>query len=292
MSSRSTPFAGRKLRRPCAIERRNTLVTHHHQLVRPIALHYGRCCREASDDLIQVGMLGLIRAAELFDPRQGTPFVVFARPHIRGAILHHLRDVAPAVRLPRRQAELQEQLRKIERHDQQQGQASRPESLQNRLGIDAGQWNVLMRHRQLERPCSLSELPVEVLETLRAEASQLESPAGVAAPREARQLEVEEPAGVAPQAAPACLDHDEVPGPGSEVLRLLESLECRQRRVVQQVVLGGISYRELARSMRISPMTVQRLLQRGLEQLRRQLDEQGLSPRLRVDRVPSASPGC
>ena len=270
MSSRSTSFAGRTLRRPCAIERRNTLVTHHHELVRPIALHYGRCSREASDDLIQVGMLGLIRAAELFDHRQGTPFPVFARPHIRGAILHHLRDVAPAVRLPRRQAELQEQLKKVERLGQQQGRPSHPEALQKSVGIDAGQWSLLIRHRQLERPCSLSDLPTEVLESAELGTVQFDEPRG--------------PEGIEPG--------DTSDESGGDLLRLLERLESRQRKVVQQVVLGGVSYRALARSMQISPMTVQRLLHRGLEQLRQIVEGEGLSSRLQADRVPSASPGC
>jgi RNA polymerase sigma-B factor len=270
MSSRSTPFARRTLRRPCAIERRNTLVTHHHGLVRPIALHYGRCCREASDDLIQAGMLGLIRAAELFDQRLGTPFPVFARPHIRGAILHHLRDVAPAVRLPRRQAELQEQLKKIERQGQQEGRPPHPALLQSRLGIDAGQWSLLIRHRQLERPCSLSELPAEILETAQLGSSPIDEP---------KAKEEIEPEGSSEEA-------------GADLLRLLGRLESRQRKVVQQVVLGGVSYRELARSMQISPMTVQRLLHRGLEQLRQILEGEGFSSRLCSDRVPSVSPGC
>lgn len=270
MSSRSTSFAGRTLRRPCALERRNTLVTHHHNLVRPIALHYGRCSREASDDLIQVGMLGLIRAAELFDHRQGTPFPVFARPHIRGAILHHLRDVAPAVRLPRRQAELQEQLKKCERLCQQKGRSPQPESLQGQLGIDAGQWSLLMRHRQLERPSSLSELPEEVLETVYLHAPEMEGPRD-----------------------PLTTDSEGTKeGSGHDLLRMLSRLESRQRMVVQQVVLGGVSYRELARTMKVSPMTVQRLLHRGLDQLRQSLEGEGLSSRLQADRVPSASPGC
>ena len=96
----------RRLRRRLAVEQRNRLVEAHQDLVRPIAFHYGRCCRESVDDLLQVGLIGLIRAAERFDTQQGTPFEAFARPHIRGAILHHLRDVAPSVRLPRRQAEI------------------------------------------------------------------------------------------------------------------------------------------------------------------------------------------
>lgn len=113
--------AGRRLRRRTRLERRNRLVEAHRDLVGPLARHYTSCTAEPLDDLLQVGLLGLIRAAELFQPSQGTPFGAFARPHIRGAILHHLRDCAPAVRLPRRQAELQEKLLRLQREHQRQG---------------------------------------------------------------------------------------------------------------------------------------------------------------------------
>ena len=53
-----------------------------------------------------MGRLGLLRAAEGYEQGQDKPFEVFARPHIRGAILHYLRDSVGLVRLPRR---LQEQ---------------------------------------------------------------------------------------------------------------------------------------------------------------------------------------
>jgi RNA polymerase sigma-B factor len=111
--TRSTPSTSPPSGR--TLLRRNRLVQRHHQLVWPIAHHYARCSPEGSDDLTQVGMLGLIRAAELYRRDQGTPFEAFARPHIRGAILHYLRDVAPSVRLPRRQAELLERLRQQEK---------------------------------------------------------------------------------------------------------------------------------------------------------------------------------
>ena len=53
------------------------------------------------DDLIQVGCLGLIQASQRFEQTKGTVFHVFAKPHIRGAILHYLRDRASLIRLPR-----------------------------------------------------------------------------------------------------------------------------------------------------------------------------------------------
>jgi len=61
------------------------------ELVRPMTLHYSALAPSAADDLIQVCLLGLIRGAELFSTSLGRR-QAFARQHIRGAILHYLRD--------------------------------------------------------------------------------------------------------------------------------------------------------------------------------------------------------
>jgi DNA-directed RNA polymerase specialized sigma subunit len=67
-----------------ALRLRNLRVQTYRQLVRPIALHYSRCSSEACEDLTQVGLLGLIRAAELYRRDRSVPFESFARPHMHG----------------------------------------------------------------------------------------------------------------------------------------------------------------------------------------------------------------
>lgn len=225
-----------------ALRRRNRRVVSHRDLVRPLALHYARRCQESWEDLLQVGLLGLIRAAELYRPDQGTPFQAFARPHIRGAILHYLRDEAPSVRLPRRQAELQERLQRLESQQGWQEGQTAASGLRRQLGIDEERWGLLMRHRQLCRPLPLEEARLEEL------AAPLDTEG------EERLLALRE---------------------------LVERLDPRQRQVVRQVVLAGWSYRRLAAQMQISPMTVQRLLHRGLATLRQQLEAR----ELRTDRT-------
>jgi RNA polymerase sigma-B factor len=59
--------------------------------------------------------------------------------------------------------------------------------------------------------------------------------------------------------------------PSPDALALLPQLPPEQRLVVERVVLAGWSYRRVAAALQVSPMTVQRRLQRGLEQLRRRL---------------------
>ena len=48
-----------------------------------------------------MGYLGLIKAYNRYEAQRGAPFPSFAKPHIRGAILHFLRDRAGLIRLLR-----------------------------------------------------------------------------------------------------------------------------------------------------------------------------------------------
>ena len=81
--------------------RRNARVERHMGLVDPLARRYAANSGLDPDDLKQVGLLGLLKAAERYEDRREVPFPAFARPHIRGAILHYLRDKAAIIRLPR-----------------------------------------------------------------------------------------------------------------------------------------------------------------------------------------------
>ena len=255
------------------LQRRNALVEAHRHLVPPLAGHYWLRCQEPREDLTQVGLLGLIRAAELYRHSLQTPFPAFARPHIRGAILHYLRDVAATVRLPRRQSELQTRLARLE-----EGLGSKAASplaaeaeLMRQLGMNLDQWHLLRRHKQLCRPIALEG---DVLETIANAAQE------ALGEREESLVPVEE---------------------------LLAGLDPRGQQVVRWVVLQEWSYRKAAAALGVSAMTVQRCLQRSLATLRGQLKEgigqplkEGpshqagagpLRPGRRVGRAPSAAQG-
>lgn len=83
------------------LKRRNLQIQDNLHLVRPIARHYAQQTGLENDDLLQVGCLGLIKACNRYDVQRGAPFPSFAKPHIRGAILHFLRDRVGLIRLPR-----------------------------------------------------------------------------------------------------------------------------------------------------------------------------------------------
>jgi len=60
-----------------------------------------------ADDLRQVAALGLIKAAQNYDPSTDTPFLAYAVPTIRGEVKRYFRDCSWTVRIPRRLQELQ-----------------------------------------------------------------------------------------------------------------------------------------------------------------------------------------
>ena len=82
-------------------QQRNHRIQKYLSLVQPIARRYSYQSGCDCDDLTQVGCLGLIQASQRFQQKQGDSFPAYAKPHIRGAILHYLRDHASLVRLPR-----------------------------------------------------------------------------------------------------------------------------------------------------------------------------------------------
>ncbi len=236
-----------------AIRHRNGRVDRYRQLVRPIALHYASRSPEPLDDLIQVGLMGLLRAAELYEAASGTPFSAFARPHIRGSILHYLRDRIQPIRLPRRLQEQLDRRRHCLAHGLlQSGVPPTDEQLRLAMGLSPQQWNQLECARLINKVMPLdSELEESIADG---------SAVGV------ERCEGE---GVA--------------------LEALARLEPALAAVVQRVVLAGWSYRRTAQQLAISPMTVQRRLHRGLALLREQL---GLSLRPGLNRAPSAAPAC
>jgi RNA polymerase sigma-B factor len=76
------------------------------------------------------------------------------------------------------------------------------------------------------------------------------------------------------------------------LLAELSRLNPMQQQVIRHVVLEGWSLRRTASVLQISPMTVRRLLQQGLDSLRRQLEDAGVRGSGCSRPAPSAAPGC
>jgi RNA polymerase sigma factor (sigma-70 family) len=139
-----------------AVQRRNRRVETYRRLVRPIAHHYAQRSPEPLEDLEQVGLLGLLRAAELYNGKSHTPFDAFARPHVRGAILHYLRDRVQPIRLPRRVSEqLDLRRRCLSGMRSPGGNPITDEMLRTAMGLSHQSWADLEYARRLNVMVSL-----------------------------------------------------------------------------------------------------------------------------------------
>jgi len=61
---------------------------------------------ETVEDLVSVGIIGLLNAIDRFDPSRGIRFATFATPTIMGEIKRHFRDRGWAIKVPRKLQEL------------------------------------------------------------------------------------------------------------------------------------------------------------------------------------------
>ncbi|MFI9808680.1 RNA polymerase sigma factor SigF [Streptomyces sp. NPDC052301] len=101
---------------------RNTLIEMNMSLVRFAAARFRSRGPEEMEDIVQVGMIGLIKAIDRFEISREVEFTSFAVPYIVGEIKRFFRDTSWAVHVPRRLQEARVQL------------ARATEELRSRLG--------------------------------------------------------------------------------------------------------------------------------------------------------------
>ncbi|MGW3141432.1 sigma-70 family RNA polymerase sigma factor, partial [Streptomyces sp. NPDC001139] len=81
---------------------RNTLIEMNASLVRFAAGRFRSRGPEEMEDIVQVGMIGLIKAIDRFEISREVEFTSFAIPYIVGEIKRFFRDTTWAVHVPRR----------------------------------------------------------------------------------------------------------------------------------------------------------------------------------------------
>lgn len=91
-------------------EAQTNLVVNYKRLVESIARKYSNG-KSHHEDIVQVGMLGLLGAIRRYDPSFGRNFEAFAIPTIIGEIKRFLRDKTWAIHVPRRIKELGPRIR-------------------------------------------------------------------------------------------------------------------------------------------------------------------------------------
>lgn len=226
--------------RPSAARDVNELVERHVAFARHLARLFAHRGVPA-EDLEQVAMLGLVLAAQRFDPERGVPFTAFASRTISGEIKRHFRDQTWIVRPTRR---VQERYLAVQ---------SEAASLSHTLGRSP---------TMTELADALGMTVEEVIEAsdvaeLRA-ARSLDAPAGTS-DGEARPLS--EAIGDADPSLAAFEDRRMV---GS----LIERLPHREQRVVEMIYFRDMSQREAAAILGVSQMQVSRIVHRALTRLR------------------------
>ncbi|MER7145519.1 SigB/SigF/SigG family RNA polymerase sigma factor [Streptomyces xanthochromogenes] len=88
---------------------RNTLIEMNMSLVRFAARRF-RNFADEMEDVVQVGMIGLIKAIDRFELSRETEFATFAVPYIVGEMKRFFRDTTWAVHVPRRLQERRSEL--------------------------------------------------------------------------------------------------------------------------------------------------------------------------------------
>lgn len=189
-------------------------------------------------------MLGLVKAAERYDPDRGTDFPRYAVPTILGELRRHFRDSCWAVRVPRCLQELSLRATDVaEQLTSELGRSPTVAEIAERIGVSED----------------------EVLEAL--DAASAYSTLSLDAPAVKNQ-----PAG--PTVAERLSD-DENPldtvDAKQAVRSVIAQLPERERRMLTLRFFGERTQREIADELSISQMHVSRLLTRTLTRLRAHL---------------------
>ncbi|WP_035812034.1 SigB/SigF/SigG family RNA polymerase sigma factor [Jiangella gansuensis] len=191
------------------------------------------------DDLVQVANLGLVNAAQRFDPDLGKDFVSFAVPTITGEVKRYFRDHGWTVRPPRRVQELHAAVAAATAElTQTLGSAPTPADLAEHLGVEVDDVLEASASHECFTVASLDYRGGGGEDTPLAD-SLGESEAGFARAEAVVAL------------APACRD-----------------LRPRDRRILYLRFFRGWTQQEIAQELGVTQMQVSRLLARILGQLR------------------------
>jgi RNA polymerase sigma-B factor len=234
-----------------SVSLRNQLVRLNAGLVRKIAHQVSHQCAEPYEDLEQIGYLGLIRAIERFNPAQGCAFSSFAVPYIRGEMLHFLRDRGNTVKIPRRWQDLQKEGQKVrESLMKQLGRQPQDAEVAEQLGVSVNDWREIKLAGKNRSPLSLDATISQQADTTVTLGDML--PDGHY--QVLQQFEEDR----------------------QQLQRALSRLEDKTRSAIELVFFSDLSRKEVAERIEVSPMTVTRRIQRGIQQMVTYLQPQDL----------------
>ncbi len=134
---------------------REELIIGFHPLVRTIACRMARRLPPSVDvdEMINVGMLGLIDAVDRFDPERGVPFKSYAEIRIQGAMIDSLRHDDWIPRSVRRKSNHLEETRT--RLEQGLGRTPTREEMAHVLDISVEDYEKMVRESRISKLISL-----------------------------------------------------------------------------------------------------------------------------------------
>lgn len=218
----------------------SALVESHVGLARSLArrfVHHG----ETAEDLEQVALLALVKAARRFDPERGFTFAAFAAASILGELKRHFRDKTWMLRVPR---SLQETYLSVK---------DAREELGHKLGCSP-------TVQQIAEHLGVSD--EAVLDAM--EAGDSYWPASLDTPRTEDESVTEVP--VVDPGFDRSLDRRQL---RDSLPRLTE----REQLIVKRLYFDGWTQRRVAEEIGVSQMQVSRLMLRTLHKLRSWLEE-------------------
>ncbi len=243
----ATPELFREYQRSRDPKIRDRLILAHSNLVRYLARKFANR-GEPLEDLIQVGMIGLMNAIDRFDPTRGIRFATYATPTVMGEIRRHFRDRGWAVKVPRRLQEL---------------------SLAVNKAMDG-------LTQELDRAPTVAEIAsrLEVTEQEVLEAMELGEMYELPSLDTALGDDSEDTRGALSDFVGEMDDEMERFERRARLAQVLRTLPPRERQILELRFLSNLSQTEVARRLKISQMHVSRLQHRALERLRRLVREQ------------------
>ncbi|MDN5852217.1 MAG: RNA polymerase sigma factor SigF [Actinomycetia bacterium] len=218
---------------------RGRLVSLHLPLVEHLARRF-RNRGEPHDDLVQVGVIGLLKAIDRFECTRGVEFSTYATPTVIGEIKRHFRDKGWSIRVPRRLQEMRLSLASATADlTQFLGRAPTVRELADRLEV--AEEEVL---EGMESANAYSTLSLDAPETRGEDGPAVVDALG-SEDKELEQVEYRE-----------------------SLKPLLAALDPRARRILSLRFFHQMTQSQIAREIGLSQMHVSRLLARTLNQLR------------------------
>jgi RNA polymerase sigma-B factor len=218
------------------------VVDRYEKLVRSCVRQY-RGSPEPTEDLMQVGYVGLLKAINNYDPEVGDSLSAYAQPCISGEIKRHFRDKRWQIHVRRSAQELLLQLRKAtEELTHQLGRIPEEAELAERLGVspddiqEARQADLVFSTYSLDAPMSDRDDPALLADML-----------GDDDPGVAHTIDME------------------------AVNAHWEELPEREQRILVMRFYGNLTQTEIGERLGISQMHVSRLLARALGHLKSRL---------------------